>query len=156
MYAAYLHARIFSISCTRSVYAMLWCNWRQPLCTQGATCACIPWNAPAKAILAMGSILTRASQAAPAFQDVIILHEPTSDQFFFVNFRLLERRCAQTQGPNGRGERHHCAEPLTWPTFLRLLEEPTPVGTELLRFSSSLFTHLRAVPGVCRWMPQYN
>ncbi|EPT05306.1 hypothetical protein FOMPIDRAFT_1111773 [Fomitopsis schrenkii] len=65
--------------------------------------------------------------AAAVFQDVIVLHEPTSDQLFFVNLHLLERRCAQTLGSdNRRGERHQDAEP--WPAFLHLLVEPTLVG----------------------------
>lgn len=95
----------------------------------------------------MGSTLTRASQAAAVFQDVIVLHEPTSDQLFFVNLHLLERRCAQTLGSdNRRGERHQDAEP--WPAFLHLLVEPTLVGTE--RIPTLLFSHsaLSLVPGV--------
>lgn len=77
----------------------------------------------AKTILLMGSTLTRCSQVATVFQDVIVLHEPTSDQLFFVNSHLLERRCAQILSSD-----NHDAEP--WPMFLHLLEEPTLVGTE--------------------------
>lgn len=132
----YLHVRMLDTRNTRSVYAMLWCDRGQPLCTHRAACACtIPCNAAAKVVLAIGSTLTRAPQAAPAFQDVIVVHEPASDQFFFVNFRLLEQRCAQTLGSEDREERHHdAAEP--WPTFLHLREEPTLVGTEHILFSS--------------------
>ncbi|KAI0729626.1 hypothetical protein C8Q72DRAFT_304915 [Fomitopsis betulina] len=66
-------------------------------------------------------LLVTLRQVATVFQDVIVLHEPTSDQLFFVNSHLLERRCAQILSSD-----NHDAEP--WPMFLHLLEEPTLVG----------------------------
>ncbi|KZT65797.1 hypothetical protein DAEQUDRAFT_495289 [Daedalea quercina L-15889] len=96
-------------------------------CVSSRHRARIPAKHPLNVILPMEGTLTRASQAVPAFEDVIILQEPTSDQLFFVNFVLLEDRSAHTLCSEDCPQRHCDTEP--WPTFVHLLEVPTLMGT---------------------------
>ncbi|KAH9936367.1 uncharacterized protein B0H18DRAFT_321419 [Fomitopsis serialis] len=83
-------------------------------------------------------VLASLRQVVPALEDVIILHEPISDQLFFVNFALLEARCARIPGLGDHPRRQD--DPHGWPFFVQLSEVPT-----LVEFPTLIASLLREV-----------
>ncbi|KAI0917241.1 hypothetical protein AcW2_007427 [Taiwanofungus camphoratus] len=68
-------------------------------------------------------VMSTLRETLPVFNSVTLVHEPVSEQLFFVNIRLLQSRCRLQGFAHDSGSREVYSD--AWTSFVQLLPTPT-------------------------------